>query len=167
MATATAFADIPSLTSAGLIGIFGGMYAVALASGVLAAQRADPPRLAVLLLAPNLAVGFYAAARPYWAVLAYVVLLIFLVELAPYGRLARRLPDTAANRRLLASALARLLALLALTYGMGLVLANVAAATYLGTTDLVSGFVLGVTAIALFAVVAVAGREGTRATRAP
>jgi len=160
-AAAWALSDVPSVDNPGLRGAFGGLFAAAVVVGAWGTARASPAaaRLAAAFLGPYVAVGAYAARREFWLLLLYVVLLLAFLELHQYHRLVAKLPPggAAASSRTLLRAVAKMLALLSLGYALALLLANVAAVTFLGTTDIASAFLLGVSLLAVVSSLALAG----------
>ena len=160
---AWAIAEVPAIENVGFRTLFLVVFVIALLLGAQAVVRGAKSgvALAVTFLGSNLAVGVYVTQRGFWALLLYVILLIAFVELHQFSRFARRLPvrDPEGSGGAMVGAALRMLALLGFAYAASLLLANVAAVTSLGTTGIISGFILGVGLLAVLAVLAALARS--------
>jgi len=156
--------DVPTLAVPGLIAIFAALAMVALVSGLWGSVRAEagPVRFAVTLLFSYLGIGFYTAMRPFWVLLLFVLLLVALLETHQYLRLSLHIPPAEGGHRALLTSLVRMGFLLSLVFGVSWLLAGVAAVTHLGSTDIVSGFALGVAVLVIASILALVGRGRPR-----
>ena len=160
--------EVRTIDGLGLQAIFGAVFVFGIAFGLWSVHKRDEygHRVAMLLLAFYLLVGVYSANRSVFALLGYVTLLILFSRLHMYHRILDRLPptDTQSTGPLL-WALTKTVAVLGMGYGLSLVAVNTALETHLGTTDILSGFLLALALVFVLVVLATAGNVSRRRRR--
>jgi len=159
--------DVPSLSAPGLRAAFVGMFLAAVIAGswAIGQRHREAANLAVILLAPYLVVGAYGAGREFWLLLLYVVLLVLFALLHQLYSFASTLPralEAEGSEGAVTRAVLRVVGVSGLAFGASLAFTNVAAVTFAGTNDILSGMVFALGLLAVILLLATVGRRRRR-----